>query len=93
MIFGGYMKNKSTRYTSAFIVEFISEFICFCSHRYNLSAEEIAIVCFIASESLRDLRNEMFLRKNYGYEDSAFPNVNRRPVSSKSIYTSLNLKI
>ncbi len=86
------MKNHSTRYTSAFIMEFVSDFMSFCSHNYELSLEEIAIVCFIASESTRDIRNEIFLTKNYGYEDDAFPNGYRSPVKVKEICNKLNLK-
>ena len=86
------MKNHSTRYTSAFIVEFISDFMSFCSHNYDLSLEEIAIVCLIASESTRDIRNEMFLTKSYGYEEDAFPSGYRSPVRTKEICTKLNLK-
>jgi hypothetical protein len=88
----GFMKNQSTRYTSAFIMEFISDFMSFCSNKYDLSHEEIAILCFIASESTRDIRNEMFLTKSYGYEQDAFPTGDRLPVSTKEIYTKLNLK-
>jgi DNA-binding MarR family transcriptional regulator len=73
-------------------MEFISDFMCFCTHKYGLSPEEIAIVCFVASESIRDIRNEMFLTKSYGYEEDAFPSADRTPVSAKAIYARLNLK-
>jgi biotin operon repressor len=50
-----------------------------------------AIVCFVASESLHDLRKEMFLSRNFGSEGNVFPNVYRRPVSARSIQTNIKM--
>jgi Fic family protein len=85
-------KSHPTRYISSFIIEFISDFICFCNENYQMSADDIAIISLIASESTREIRNDVFLTKNYGNEDDAFPSLHRPPTSAKTIYTRLGMK-
>lgn len=85
------MPNAPTRYVSSFIVEFISDFIRFSVEKYRFSAEEIAIICLVASESTRELRRDAFAAKNYGGEDTAFPNGYRAPVSLKFVHVSLGM--
>jgi CRP-like cAMP-binding protein len=80
-----------TRYVASFIVEFISDFMCFSVEKFGFSAEEIALVCLVASESTRELRRDAFAAKNYGSEDIAFPNGYRAPVSLKFVHVSLGM--
>jgi biotin operon repressor len=80
-----------TRYVASFIIEFISDFLRFSVEKYRFSAEEIAIVCLVAAESTRELRRDAFVAKNYGSEESAFPNGYRAPVSLKFIHVSLGM--
>ncbi len=85
------MENAPTRYISSFAVEFISDFICFCAEKYGFSAEEVAILSLVASESTREIRSDAFSARNYGGEDSAFPTGYRSPVSVKFIHTRLGM--
>lgn len=85
------MENVPTRYISSFAIEFISDFYCFCAGKYGLSAEEVAILSLIASESTREIRSDAFVARNYGDEDDAFPTVYRSPVSVKSVHTRLGM--
>lgn len=85
------MTYAPTRYVASFIVEFISDFMRFSVEKYGFSAEEIAIVCLVASESTRELRRDAFIAKNYGSEDVAFPSGYRMPVSVKFVHVSLGM--
>jgi hypothetical protein len=85
------MSTAATRYVSSFIVELVSDFMLFSVEKLNLSPEEIAIVCLVASESTREIRKDAFATRNFGGEDQAFPDVERPPVSIKFIHTRLGL--
>lgn len=85
------MFDAPTRYVSSFIVEFISDFMRFSVEKYGFSTEEIAIVCLVASESTRELRQDAFAAKNYGGEQVVFPNGYRTPVSLKFVHVSLGM--
>jgi predicted DNA-binding transcriptional regulator len=63
----------------------------FSVEKYGFSVDEIAIICLVASESIRDLRGDAFAARNYGTEDVAFPNEFRKPVSLKFVHVSLGL--
>jgi hypothetical protein len=86
------VESAPTRYISSFIIEFISNFHCFCIHKYALSPDEIAMICLIAEESTREIRKDAYLSRNYGQEDRAIPNSHRSPVSARQVYTRLLMK-
>lgn len=85
------MTEFPTRYVSSFVVELISDFHIYCNKKYNLSADEIAIITLVASESTRAIREDKFFIQNYGWEKDAFPNVVRQGITTKIIYTSLGM--
>ncbi len=85
------MSHVPTRYVASFTIAFISDFMRFSVEKYGFSVEEIAIICLVASESIRDLRTDAFAARNYGTEDIAFPNEFRTPVSLKFIHVSLGM--
>ena len=85
------MAGAATRYISSFIVEFISDFMCFAIETIDLSPDEVAILCLVASESTREIRKDPFAKHNFGKEDFAFPDTDRPPVSIKVIHTRLGL--
>lgn len=83
------MNDLPTRYIASFVVEFISDFMHFCVGKYDFSIEEIAIVCLVASESTREIRQHAYLLKTYGTEIAAIPDGFRFPVSVKFICNQL----
>ena len=85
------MSYAPTRYIASFTISFISDFMRFSVEKYGFSVDEIAIICLVASESIRDLRGDAFAARNYGTEDVAFPNEFRKPVSLKFVHVSLGL--
>jgi hypothetical protein len=85
------MSGAATRYVASFIVEFFSDFICFAVQQNNLTPEEIAIICLVASESTRAIRKDPFAMRSFGTEDFAFPDTERPAVSIKVIHTRLGL--
>jgi predicted DNA-binding transcriptional regulator len=86
-----FVDKAPTRYISSFIIEFISDFICHCNDQHGFSADEVAILCLVVSQSTRELRNDAFVSKNYGNEDFVFPSEYRPPVSVKFIHTNLGM--
>ena len=60
------MSHVPTRYVASFTIAFISDFMRFSVEKYGFSVEEIAIICLVASESIRDLRTDAFAARNYG---------------------------
>lgn len=85
------MSVASTRYVSSFIVELVSDFMCFAAEQLGLAPDEIAIVCMVASESTREIRKDAFATRTFGGEDFAFPDDERPPVSIKFIHTRLGM--
>lgn len=85
------MTEFPTRYVSSFVVELISDFHIYCNKKYNLSADEVAIITLVASESTRTIREDKFFIQNYGWEKDAFPNVVRQAITTKIIHTSLGM--
>lgn len=85
------MAGAATRYVASFIVEFFSDFMCFAIQQDNLSPDEIAIICLVATESTREIRKDPFVMKNFGNEDFVFPDAHRPTVSIKTIHTRLGL--
>ncbi len=85
------MTGAPTRYISSFIVEIFAEFMCVAVEKLQLSPDEVAILCLVASESTREIRKDPFARKNFGAEEFAFPDTDRPVVSIKFIHTRLGL--
>jgi hypothetical protein len=85
------MAGEATRYIASFIVEFFSEFMCFAIKQNNLTPEEVAIICLVATESTREIRKDPFAMRHFGTEDFAFPDTDRPVVSIKVIHTRLGL--
>jgi DNA-binding MarR family transcriptional regulator len=85
------VEKVPTRYISSFAIEFISDFICYCAEKYGFSAEEVAILSLIASESTREIRRDAFVARNFGAEDDAFPTSYRTPVTVKFIHMRLGM--
>lgn len=85
------MAGEATRYIASFIVELFSDFMCFAVQQDNLSPDEIAIICLVATESTREIRKDPFAMRNFGNEDFAFPDTDRPTVSVKVIHARLGL--
>lgn len=85
------MSGTASRYVGSFFVELFSEFMRFGVQQNNLTIEEVAIICIVASESLRELRKDPFVTRNYGREGAAIPDEARPSVSLKFIHTSLGM--
>jgi hypothetical protein len=85
------MAGASTRYIASFIVELFSDFMCFAVKQNDLTPEEVAIICLVATESTREIRKDAFAARHFGGEDYAFPDVERPAVSIKFIHTRLGL--
>lgn len=88
---GVLMNHDQTRYISSFIIEFISDFICYCKEKKGLSANDVAILCLVVSRSTHELIHDLFVSRNYGNEDFALPTKYRSPVSVKFIHTRLGM--
>jgi len=85
------MQGAATRYISSFIIEFLSDFMCFAIELNDLTVEEVAIICLVAAESTREIRKDPFAMKTFGNEDFVFPEAERPTVSVKVIHTRLNM--
>lgn len=85
------MEGAATRYVASFIMEFFSDFMCFAIEQNNLSPDEVAILCLVASESTREIRKDPFAMRHFGKEDFAFPDTERPTIGIKVIYTRLGL--
>lgn len=85
------MDNNYSRYISSFIMSFAADLMSMGIHRLGCSLEEIAILCAVLGESTSDLRNDTFLKVNYGSEDYAFPNEYRKVVRVKYVQEKLGL--
>jgi len=81
----------ASRYIASFFIELFSEFLRFGVHQNNLTVEEVAIICVVASESTRDLRRDPFATRTFGGEERAIPDEARPSVSLKFIHTSLGM--
>lgn len=81
----------ASRYVASFFIELFSEFLRFGVHQNNLTVEEVAIICLVASESTRELRKDPFATRAFGGEGTAIPDEARPSVSLKFIHTSLGM--
>lgn len=72
-------------------MELFTEFLRFGIHQNDLTVEEVAIICLVASESTRELRKDPFSTRNYGSEEAAIPDDARPTVSLKFIHTTLGM--
>jgi hypothetical protein len=59
--------------------------------KFDMSPDEVAIVCLVAPEATRELRKDAFATRTFGGEDQAFPDIERPAVSIKFIHTRLGL--
>jgi hypothetical protein len=85
------MSGAASRYIASFIIELFSEFMRFGVHQNDLTVEEVAIICLVASESTRELRKDLFVARTYGSEATVMPDEARPTVSLKFIHTSLGM--
>ena len=85
------MSGAASRYVASFFIELFTEFLRFGVHQNDLTVEEVAIVCLVASESTRNLRKDPFLTRTFANEEAAIPDEARPSVSLKFIYTSLGM--
>lgn len=85
------MSGAASRYIASFIIELFSDFMRFGVHQNDLTVEEVAIICLVASESTRELRKDSFAARAYGTEAAAIPDDARPTVSLKFIHTSLGM--
>ncbi len=83
------MSGAASRYIASFFVELFSDFMRVGIRQNDLTVEEVAIICIVASESTREIRKDPFATRHFGTEDRAVPDDARPSVSLKFIYTSL----
>ncbi|WP_295531528.1 hypothetical protein, partial [Novosphingobium sp. Chol11] len=86
-----FMEIKSTRYISLVICDFISDFLCYCCRNKGLSPDEIAIICVIVTQTVRELKTSNFARVNFGTENFALPNEYRPSISVKFVQNQLGM--
>jgi hypothetical protein len=82
---------QATRYLSALYVQYLTDFTVYLLHKFQLSVEDMTIVCLIAAESTRPLIEDAHLRLEFGFEDKVLPSDYRPPVTLKFIYSSLRM--
>ncbi len=84
-------EDLPTRFLGLLFVRELYELAKLAIHRYDMDIDELMIVCCVVSESTRDLLEEIYLSKEFGYEPKVLPTAERHPVSLKSIHTALNM--
>ena len=67
------------------------DFLSFAVYNYELSVEEVAMVCLIGAESTRPIVDDPFLANKYGYELEVLPLDDRPAVALKFIYVTLGI--
>ena len=85
------VEDAQSRYISSFTSEFISEVMCFCAEKYQMSPDEVAILSLVASENVREMRNNAYLTRHFGGEKNALPVSERLPVNVKFVHTRLGM--
>jgi len=85
------MSDAASRYVASFFIELFSEFMRFGVQQIDLTVEEVAIICVVAAESTRELRQDPFVTRTFGREGAAIPDEARPCVSLKFIHTSLGM--
>jgi hypothetical protein len=85
------MSDAASRYVASFFIELFSEFLRFGVQQNDLTVDEVAIICLVATESTRELRKDPFVTRTFGGEGAAIPDEARPSVSLKFIHTSLGM--
>jgi Fic family protein len=83
--------TKPTRFLSALFIGQLTDFVTYAVHKYEMSLEEVLIVCLVASRSTRTIIENNYDSKEFGFENNSLPNKYRSPVKLKHIYTSLGI--
>ncbi len=86
------MDNAPSRYISSFAIEFISDFMHFCTKKYGFSTEEISIICVVATECTRKVRHDSNWFETLGTEGITIPDEFRSPVSVQFVCTRLGMR-
>lgn len=85
------MPVAASRYVASIFMEMFSECLRIGIHNNDLSVDEVAIICLVASESTRELRTDPLVLRKFASEAAAIPDEARPAVSLKFIYTSLGM--
>lgn len=83
--------DRPTRKAASFMLRQVVDFLSFAVHHYQLSIEEVAMVCLVGVESTRPIVDDIFMSTNFGYEGDVLPNDERPAVSLKFIYATLGI--
>jgi hypothetical protein len=85
------LANLPSRYLSALMVREFLEFVRMTVYTYNVDIDEMLIISCVVAESTRDLIDETYVSKYYGFEQRSFPDAERNVVSLRAIYTTLRM--
>jgi Holliday junction resolvasome RuvABC ATP-dependent DNA helicase subunit len=83
--------DRPTRKASSFLLRHIVDFLSFAVNHYQLSIEEVAMVCLVAVESTRPIVDDTFMSTNFGFERDVLPLEERPAVSLKFVYATLGI--
>jgi hypothetical protein len=85
-------ENAPTRYLGVLLARELLEFAKFNVHKFDIGVEELMILCCVVWNSTKDIVEEVYLTREFGYERNVLPTNERPPTSLKTIYTTLNMK-
>lgn len=83
--------SRPTRRAASYMLRHMVDFLSFAVYNYQLSIEEVAMVCLIGAESTRPIVDDPFLANKFGNEGDVLPLEDRPAVALKYIYLTLGI--
>lgn len=85
------LDDLPTRYLSTIMAREFLDFAKAITHKFDIGVEEVMIISCVVWHSTKDMVEEAYLAKEYGFEKSVLPTAERMPLSLKAIHTTLNM--